>query len=235
LAGTLVRGASGPLTDGRVKVRIDGTASLAKLVGRPISMPVPLDPGGKAAVKGRPWRMDRLEISSGRSMASGSLVVRLEPRDRKVTAVVESPFMDLPELAGWKRDDRKDAKIRGRHLFSDAPSRSACCRASMAGSSSRLCAWRLPAGPAGIDRTWISISGTVALKIDPLRLTIGGGSLSGTADVDATPVGHPRYRRSSKGATSASRATGGRRVPSKHRRRARRSERHALRQRRLGA
>ena len=187
LAGRLVRGESGPLTDGRVKVRIDGTASLAKLVGRPISMPVPLDLAGRLAVKGKTWRMDRLEIASGRSTASGSLVVRLDTPRPEVTAVVESPFIDLPELAGWKRDDRKDAKIRGRHLFSDAP----LPFGMLQGFDGRLQlkAVRLAlAGRFQPESTYLDLDlRNGRLKIDPLRLTIGGGSLSGTADVDATP------------------------------------------------
>ena len=187
LEGMIDTDSSGPVPDLTVKVHVEETSGLVKLAGRPVPIPVPLDLAGKLTAREKRYRLEGFEITSGQSKASGNLAVHLDTPRPELTAVVDSPIIDLSGLDGTEREGGHEMPVRGRRLFSDAPIAFGMLR----GVDGRL--------QLGVTRLILpnkfqleSVVLHLALRngrldVDPLKLAVGGGTVAGKAAVAAAP------------------------------------------------
>ena len=187
LEGMIDTDSSGPVPDLTVKVHVEETSGLVKLAGRPVPIPVPLDLAGKLTAREKRYRLEGFEITSGQSKASGNLAVHLDTPRPELTAVVDSPIIDLSGLDGTEREGGHEMPVRGRRLFSDAPIAFGMLR----GVDGRL--------QLGVARLILpnkfqleSVVLHLALRngrldVDPLKFAVGGGTVAGKAAVAAAP------------------------------------------------
>jgi len=187
LEGVIDTDSSGPVPELMVKVHVEETSGLAKLAGRPVTIPVPLNLAGKFSGKAKTFRLDGLEITSGQSKASGNLAVRLDTPRPEVTAVIDSPLLDLSGLDGREREHEKAGPVRGRRMFSDAPLPFGALRELDGHAELRVARLILP-GKFQLESVLLHLGlRNGRLEVDPLKLVVGDGAVAGKAEVDAAP------------------------------------------------
>jgi uncharacterized protein involved in outer membrane biogenesis len=189
--GTIDTDSSGPVPDLTVKVHVEETSGLAKLAGRPVPIPVPLDLAGKLTASERTYRLERFEITSGQSKASGNLAVGLDTPRPELTAVIDSPIIDLSGLDGRERDHEKAGPVRGRRLFSDAPIPFGMLREVDGRLELGVARLILP-NKFQLESVLLHLAlRNGRLDVDPLKLAVGGGTVAGRAAMNAAPSRAP--------------------------------------------
>ncbi|HYR03244.1 MAG TPA: AsmA-like C-terminal region-containing protein, partial [Syntrophobacteria bacterium] len=191
LEGMIDTDSSGPVPDVMVKVHVEETSGLAKLAGRPVTIPVPLNLTGKLTARERTYRLEGFEITSGQSKASGNLAVRLDTPRPELTAVIDSPIIDLSGLDGRERHHEKAGSVRGRRLFSDALLPFGMLRGLDGRVQLGVARLILP-GKFQLESVFLQLGlRNGRLEVDPLKLVVGEGTVAGKAEVDAAPGRKP--------------------------------------------
>ena len=187
VAGMIDTESGGPVPDLMLKVQVDETSGLAQLVGRPVTLPVPLNLVGKLTAREKTYRLEGFEITSGQSKASGNLAVRLDTSRPELTAVIDSPIIDLSGLEVTEREGGHDMPVRGRRLFSDAPIPFGMLRELDGRVQLGIGRLLLP-GKFQLESVLLRLDvRNGRLEVDPLTFVVGEGRLAGKAEVDAAP------------------------------------------------
>jgi uncharacterized protein involved in outer membrane biogenesis len=187
LEGMVDTDSSGPVPDLMVKVRVEETSGLAKLAGRPVAIPVPLDLAGKLTAREKRYRLEGFEITSGQSKASGNLAVHLETPRPELTGVIDSPIIDLSGLDGTEREGGHEMPVRGRRLFSDAPIPFGMLRGVDGRLQLRVARLILP-NKFQLESVLVHLGlRNGRLEVDPLTFVVGEGKVAGKAEVDGAP------------------------------------------------
>ncbi|MGE5310559.1 MAG: AsmA family protein, partial [Nitrospirota bacterium] len=187
LEGMIDTDSSGPVPDLTVKVHVEETLGLVKLAGRPVPIPVPLDLTGKLTAREKRYRLEGFEITSGQSKASGNLAVHLDTPRPELTAIIDSPIIDLAGLDGTEREGGHEMPVRGRRLFSDAPVPFGMLRGVDGRLQLRVARLILP-GKLQLESVLLHLAlRNGRLDVDPLKLAVGGGTVAGKAAVAVAP------------------------------------------------
>ena len=173
--------------DVMVKVHVDETSGLAKLAGRPVTIPVPLDLAGKLTAREKTYRLEGFEITSGQSKASGQLAVRLDTPRPELTAVIDSPVVDLSVFDAGGLEHGRTGQVRGRRLFSDEPLPFAALR-ELDGRVQLGVARLLLPNKFQLESVLVHVAlRNGRLEADPVKLVVAEGTVAGKAVVDAAP------------------------------------------------
>jgi AsmA family protein len=184
LEGVIDTDSSGSVPDLLVKVHVDETSGLAKLAGRAIAVPVPLDLAGRLTAREKTYRFEGFEITSGQSKASGNLTFRLDTPRPELTAVIDSPIIDF---SGPKREHEAAEPVRRRRLFSDAPLPFAMLQ-GLDGRVQLGAARLLLPGKFQLESVLLNLGlRNGRLEVDPLTFVVGEGRVAGKVEVDAAP------------------------------------------------
>jgi len=183
--GSIDLSAKLPKLDGDLKAEVKDAAGLAKLLGGPLALPVPLTLTAKARASRDQYRVEPMRATFGKSTIEGRIAVATGGVRPVATASVSAPLVDFAALAPRGGKPGASGKGGSGRMFSDAPFPLEMLRTFDGAADAAIERLVLP---SGLPLEKVQIKATLKdgrLDVQPLRALVGGGTVAGRATLDA--------------------------------------------------